>query len=346
MKAKSIVGVAGLVGLALCVAAPASFAQSAADYYKKKNVRITVGTGPGGGYDTYARMFAPYLQKRLGATVIVENRPGGSMMIGMQYVYQAAPDGLNLMLAPGEGAVLGTLMQLPGIRFDLTKYPVIARLNTAPRVLIVNPKLPYRTLEDILKAGKTVSMGFAGKTDGAADTATVLCHALKLSCRAIIGYASSKDFTLAAIRGEVDGTVITDDSASRFSKGGQLRPIAVTGRERSGLMPDVPTVFEAAKPDKEGAWWLDFRDDVRRLGRLLVTTPGTPADRLAYLREAVRDVSADAEVVAAFNAKNLPLQYAPGEEMEKIIKSLLGGQLSEARIKEIRYVIGEKYYKK
>lgn len=329
----------------LCSISAVALAQSEADFYKGKTVRLVVGTSTGGGYDLYARMLAPYLQQKLDATVIVENRPGGSHMVAMNYVYVGAPpDGLTLMLATGEGAVLGKLLGEPGIRFDLTNYPILGRINTAPRILIVNPKLPYNNIEDIRRSGKTLTLGFAGKTDGAADTASVLCHALKIPCKAIIGYPSSKEFTLAAVRGEVDGTVLTDDSAVRFSENGQLRAIVVTGREKSGLAPTVPTVFEATDVDADGAWWLDFRDDLRKLGRLMVTSPGTPPARLAFLTEVIRSIATDKKIADSFESRGMPLQYAPAEDMKKIIGDLLGGGMTEEKVAEIRYVITEKYH--
>lgn len=329
---------------ALALGASVARAETPAEFYKGKTVHFLVGTSPGGGYDAYARLLAPYMSKRLGANVVVENKPGGSHMVAMNAVWQATPDGLTIDIAPGEGAVLGKLLNEPGVRFDLTKFPIVARVNTAPRILIINPKLPYHSLADIRKSGKPLVMSFAGKTDGAADTASVFCYALKMQCKMVIGYPSSKEFTMAAVRGESDGTVLTEDSADRFSANGQLRPIVTTGREKSSLLPNVPTVFEAAKVDSEGAWWLDFRDDVRKLGRLIVTTPGTPPDRLAFLRTKVKEIENDPAVMKAFEAKNQPLRYAPPEEMAKTIARFLGGELSAEKLKEIDEIINKKYY--
>jgi tripartite-type tricarboxylate transporter receptor subunit TctC len=336
---------AAALAASIGVATHAAAAQGEADFYKGKTVRLVVGTSTGGGFDTYARMLQPHFEKKLGTTVIVENRPGGSHMVAMNYVYAGAkPDGLTLMLATGEGAALGTLLNEPGIRFDLTKYPILGRVNTAPRILIINPKLPYKTIDDVKKSGRTLILGFAGKTDGASDTGTVLCHALQILCKAVIGYPSSQEFTLAAIRGEVDGTVLTEDSAARFMQNGQLRALVVTGRERSPLAPDVPTILDGVKLEKEALWWLDFRDGLRKLGRLIVTTPGTPEARQTFLKAVVRDIATDPEIVAAFERRNMPLRYAPPEEMTAIIKTVLGGNLSKQRVEEIRHVIIEKYH--
>jgi tripartite-type tricarboxylate transporter receptor subunit TctC len=340
---RALAVVAALVAMPFIATIPVQ-AEAPAEFYRGKTVHITVGTSPGGGFDSYARLLAPYIQKKLGATVIVENRPGGSHMVAMNAVYQAAPDGLTFMMAPGEGAVLGKLLGEPGIRFDLNKYPIIARVNTAPRVLIINPKLPYKSLADIMASGKPLVLSFSGKTDGASDTATVFCYALKMACKMIIGYPSSKEFTLAAVRGESDGTVLAEDSAAHFSENDQLRSIVTTGRERSSLLPNVPSAFEAAKIDADGAWWLDFRDDVRKLGRLLMTTPGTPPERLAYLRASLKAIETDPETMKAFEDKGQPLTYGAPEEMAQIIAHILGGSLSADKVKEIANVITEKYY--
>jgi tripartite-type tricarboxylate transporter receptor subunit TctC len=266
------------------------------------------------------------------------------MMTAMNHVWGAAPDGLTMMLAPGEGAVFAKLTDDPALRFDLTKFPILARVNTAPRVLIVNPNGPYRTMTDFAHPAKPIFIGANGKTDGASDTSAVLCHALKIPCKIMIGYQSSKDFSLAAIRGEVDGTILVDDSASRYSEGNQLRPLAVISRERAPLMPDVPTVFEELKLDEEAAWWIDFREDLRKIGRLLVTPPGMDAARLAYLRDVSRKVLNDPEAVAEFAQRNQPALYGEPEEMAKLVKRALDGSIGADRLRELKFVITEKYY--
>jgi tripartite-type tricarboxylate transporter receptor subunit TctC len=267
-------------------------------------------------------MLAPYLEKKLGATVIVESRPGAGMMTAMNHVAIAPPDGLTLLLAPGEGAVLAKLVDDTALRFDLEKYGLLARVNTAPRVLIVNPKTPYNTVDDLLKQTKPLQIGANGKTDAASDTSAVFCHALKIQCKITIGYKSSNDFSLAAIRGEVDGTILVEDSSSRYAQGGQLRGVVVTARERSRLMPDVPTVYESAKLEAEALWWLDFREDVRKIGRLLIVPPGMAPERLAFLRRVTREVLTDPEAVKDFADKQQPALYGDPEEISKIIRNV------------------------
>ena len=321
-------------------------AETAAEFYRGKTVRLVNGGAPGSGYDLYSRMLAPWLEKKLGATVVVESRPGAGMMIAMNHTWIAPPDGLTLMLAPGEGAILAKLTDEPGVRFDLTKFPIIARVNTAPRVLIVNPKLPWQTFADVMKAGRPLQIGANGKTDAVADTSAILCHAMKMACKITIGYPSSKEFAYAAITGEVDATILVDDSSARYSEGGQLRALVITAREHSALMPKVPTIFEAVpdKMDAEAAWWLDFREDIRKVGRLLIVPPNTQTDRLDYLRKVTREILTDPVALAEFEKMNQPGLFGEPDEMAKIITRVLGGGLTPERLKEVKFVISEKYY--
>ena len=339
--ARTISGLA-LMALSGSLTLGAARADENLDFYKGKVVRLVNGGSAGSGYDLYSRMLAPYFEKKLGATVIVEARPGAGMMIAMNHVAVAPADGLTIMLAPGEGALLAKLVDDPALRFDLAKYGILARVNTAPRVLIVNPKAPYNTVADLLQQTKPLQIGANGKTDAASDTSAIFCHALKLQCKITIGYKSSRDFALAAIRGEVEGTILVEDSSARYAQGGQLRGVVVTARERSRLMPDVPTVYEATKLDKEATWWLDFREDVRKIGRLLVVPPDMPPARLAFLRKVSKEILTDPEALKDFAAKQQPALYGEPDEMHKIIQNVTN--LPPERRKEVKHVIMEKYY--
>jgi tripartite-type tricarboxylate transporter receptor subunit TctC len=338
---------ARLLALIVAFAPAVGLAQeSPADFYRGKTVRLVNGGAAGSGFDLYSRMLAPYLEKKLGATVVVESRPGAGMLIAMNHTWTSPPDGLTLMLAPGEGAILARLTDEPGVRFDLTKFPIVARVNTAPRVLIVNPKLPWQTFGDMLTWHKPIQIGANGKTDAASDTSAVMCHAMKIACKITIGYPSSKDFAHAVVTGEMDGTILVEDSSARYAEGGQLRPLVVMSRERSSLMPNVPTIFEAApaRMDAEATWWIDFREDLRKIGRLLIVPPNTQADRLAHLRKVVREILTDPVALADFEKKQQPALYGEPDEMAALLERLVGSGLSAQRAKEVKYVITEKYY--
>jgi tripartite-type tricarboxylate transporter receptor subunit TctC len=329
--------------LGLLLSSPSAQADETSDFYKGKVVRLVNGGAAGSGYDLYSRMLAPWLERKLGATIIVESRPGAGMMIAMNHVAIQPPDGLTLMLAPGEGAVLAKLTDDEAIRFDLTKLGLLARVNTAPRVLIVYPKSEYFTASDLLQQTKPLQIGANGKTDGASDTSAVMCQALGIQCRITIGYKSSADFALAATRGEVDGTVLAEDSAVRYAQGGQLRGVLVTSRERSKLMPDVPTIFESLHLDQEQQWWLDFREDLRKIGRLLITPPGVDGDKLSFLRRISKEILTDPNALIEFERQQQPALFGEPEEIGKLMERSLVS-LSDERRQQVKQVIVQKYY--
>jgi tripartite-type tricarboxylate transporter receptor subunit TctC len=169
---------------------------------------------------------------------------------------------------------------------------------------------------------------------------------MKIPCKITIGYPSSKDFAHAVETGEMDGTVLVEDSSARYADGGQLRALVVTSREKSQLLPKAPTIFEAApeRIDAEAAWWLDFREDVRKIGRLLITPPNTPADKLDYLRDVVRQILTDPVALADFEKKQQPALYGEPKEMAALLQRLVGDGLTPERQKEVKFVITEKYY--
>jgi tripartite-type tricarboxylate transporter receptor subunit TctC len=336
---------AAIVVLSMMLAGFASArAETPQEFYKGKLVRLVNGGAAGSGYDLYSRMLAPWFEQKLGAKVIVEARPGAGMMTAMNHVWTQPPDGLTLMLAPGEGALLGQLAGNTGIRFRLSEFPILARVNTAPRLLIIHPKLPYRTMADIVGSGRPFQFGANGKTDGTADTAVFVCHALNIPCKITIGYKSSVDFALAAVRGEVDGTILVEDSSERYAQGDQLRAIATMSRETSKLFPGVPSIFEALPLTKEQQEWLDFRDDIRKIGRLLIVPPGMDAEKLAFLRRIARDVLTDPQALESFEKIKQPALYGPPEAIGEIIGRYAVEKISPERRKQIEFIIMEKYY--
>jgi tripartite-type tricarboxylate transporter receptor subunit TctC len=337
-------GLFAAAGMSLLALAEGARADAAADFFKGKTMRLVNGGAAGSGYDLYSRMLAPWLEKKLGVTVVVESRPGAGMMTAMNHTWIQPADGLTIMLAPGEGAVLSKLVDDQSLRFDVAKYSMIARVNTAPRVMIVYPKGPIHSMADILKLGKPLQIGSNGKVDGVSDTTAIFCHAFNLPCKIVIGYKSSADFSLAAIRGEVDGTILVEDSAARYAQGGQLRAVMTMGRERSRIMPEAPSLFEATKVSDEQAWWLDFREDVRKIGRLLIGPPNMEPARLALLRKVAKDILTDPEALKEFEAKQQPALYGDPQEMTALVNRILGEGLSAARKAEIKHVIMDKYY--
>lgn len=151
-----------VAGLLLGFAASTSIGvaqESEQAFFSGKTVRFVVGFGPDGGYDAYARMLAPYLSKNLGATVIVENRPGAGGLVVLNGVYSAAGDGLTMMIVNGTGAAFSQLTEQQGALYDLGKLGYLATLTAPPSTWMVGPHFQVRTVQEAVTTQSGPALG-------------------------------------------------------------------------------------------------------------------------------------------------------------------------------------------
>ena len=314
----------------ICAAAPPIRAQeSEAAFFKGKTVRLIVGYGAGGGYDIYARMIAPYIAQALGTTVVVENQPGAGGISALDNLVVAPPDGLQMMIVNGTGAVLGQLISQPGVRYDLAKIGHLGTVSASPWVWLVAPNSPIKTPQDAINAHKQMMWSASGPIDGLSDGAAFTCEALALDCRIVIGYPGSNEAALAVGKGEMDAIYVSDTSANNYVKAGQGRAVATMGRKKSRFFPDTPTIFEALKLTPDQEWLFDFRATVEDLGRILVVPPDLPPARLAYLQAAVKKALSD------------PALIAEGERTERYVDYLDAEPTREAALKVVEAISPE-----
>ena len=321
--------------------APAS-AQDAASFYKGKTVKIIVGFGPGGGYDAYARFIAPQLEKAIGATVIVENQPGAGSLTSLNRLYTATPDGLQMTLANGTAAGLGQVLGQDNARYDLAKFEYYGIVSASPWLWLVRPDSEIKTPQDAQKLNRPITWAGSGPTDGLSDGGAVTCEALQLKCKLIIGYKGSSDAALSVFRGETDSVFVSDTSANNYVSSGQARAVANMSRDRSQFFKDLPTIFEMVKLSDEQAFWIDFRGALDQLGRVLLTTPGVPADRVAYMRGKIKEVLTEPTFVAEMNKKDRYVDYIDADVAKKTAISLVGDITPERR-ERIAHVLTKKY---
>ena len=339
------------VMLAAALIAGSGLGASAQDFdgskfYDGKTIKWIVGGGPGGGFDKYARLIGPKVEAATGATVVVEYRPEGGGMTAISQVAASSASGMTIMMINGVPAALGQITEAPAIRFKLQDLTVLGRVAAEPWVLLVSKDSGYKTLQDLIDAsrsGKTLSFSGLGRTDGLTDTAAVACEALSLNCKLVIGYKGSHDSALAAIRGDVTGFAVSDRSAKDFSSDGTLVPLAVIGRSRSTLLPDVPTIFEAVDVPADKEFWIDFRGRIVEIGRALITASDTPDDQVAYLRKMFDGILTNPDFIKEAEGLGLPISYASGADVQATIKEVFDG-LPEDRLKAVRNVLLTKYF--
>src|SRR6185436_9017872 len=144
-----------VLSLAVCwtvSVSPGQAQEAEKAFYAGKTVRMVVGSGTGGGYDIFSRLIAPYLAKELGSTVIVENQPGAGGLIALNRLYVVPPDGLQISLTNGSGAVFAQLTGDPAARYDLSKFTYLATVGAPPGLWLVGPNSPVKEVQQAVDA--------------------------------------------------------------------------------------------------------------------------------------------------------------------------------------------------
>lgn len=321
-------------------------AQNPEDYYKGNTVKIVVGFNPGGGYDEYARMIAPELEKRIGATVVVENQPGGGGLLALNRLAQSGDD-KTIMLVSGESAALAQLTDRPGTRFDLSKLTWLGRAVVDTRMAMWSAENPERTFEEALATMKSEGSrwGATGLTDSVSDATAAMAEALNLTSdelSIVLGYDGTSAIALAVVRGEVDGVVVSSTSALNYVGDDAMVPLATLDRERDSLFPDTPTIFEVGNLDEEGERWIDFRSNITTLGRALVMHGDVNSQRAEFLEDHLEGILTDEEFLQKAEEMNRPVSYLPAAEQYELVQSIFDG-LSNERKAEIKTVLTEKF---
>src|SRR5262249_5417188 len=150
---------------------------------------------------------------RLNATIIPTNETGAGGLVAMNRTLTANPDGLTILLIGGETLVTAQLFNQPGVNYDVRKQVWLAPRGNEDKGVLPRPKSPYSSLADMQKADRPVLWAGSGKTDGNTDFSAILAHAIGMKTKLIIGYKGSADMNLAIQNGEVDGRVVSDESA-------------------------------------------------------------------------------------------------------------------------------------
>ena len=238
---------------ALCVLGGEAFAQS----YPAKTVRFVVPFAPGGSTDIIGRTVAQKLTEMWGQTVIVDNRPGGSTVIGTDIVAKSPPDGHTLLVTPAPFTIVPSLIaKLP---YDPTRdFEPITLINTTPLVVVVHPGVPARSVKELIALAKSkpgsLNYGSSG-AGGSNHLAGELFNAMAGVKTVHIPYKGNAPALTDLLGGHVDLVYNGLTSALPFIKTGKLRALAVTSLNRSGALPDVQTLDEAGLKGFQAVAW-------------------------------------------------------------------------------------------
>lgn len=306
------------LGLAVLTAATgAAQAQDGAAFYNGKTVNYIVATKPGGGYDTYGRLVAEYMQKHLsGSTFVVRNMPGAGHLIGANAIYAAKPDGLTLGTF-NTGLIYNQIVGNEGIKFDLNKFSWVGKAAADPRVFMVAAQTPIKSWSDLVTGKEPVNFSTAGPGSASYVETVILTKTLNLPIKMQTGYNGADDL-LAMRRGEIAGTIASRSSVEPFVKNGYGRMIAQIG----GSQKDIPQLKTLVKSES-GRDLLALIESQSEISRLTAASPGVPAPQLKALRDAYRKAMEDKELQARAEKLGLPVEPAYGEEIAKMVASAL-----------------------
>ena len=279
--------------------------------YPSKPVRWIVPTGPGSAVDVNARRVTPKLAEALGQPVIVENRPGANSMIGAREAARSAPDGYTLYQAVVNNAINDALAPDPCCVLN-DKLVAVTRLYTTPLVMVTHPGVPAATLKEYVALAKDKPNTLTYASGGAGAITQMVGELLKLTAKIQVREIPYKaigaelpDLT----GGHVSTAFLSPVVIADHVRSGKLHGIAVAGRERLSILPDVPTMAEAGYPI-EGYGWNG-----------IFVPAGTPAPIIARLQQEISKVLADKDIQE--DAQRLGTQ-AGGEKPEEFAEFVRG----------------------
>jgi tripartite-type tricarboxylate transporter receptor subunit TctC len=291
----------------LLVSAPA-----AAQRYPTGPIRLVVPFPPGGTADPVARAVAQKLTQQMGQQVIVDNRSGGSTIIGTEIVAKAPPDGHTLLSAPFSFSANPSLFaKLP---YDpLKDFVPITFLGATPIVLIVHPSFPARSVKELIALAKAkpgdINYGSAG--NGTSNhLAAELFNQLAGIKLTHVPYKGAGPATVALVSGEVVVGFPALPSAAPHIKNGRARPLAVASRSRARAMPDLLTMAEAGVPGGELEAWHGIMAPV-----------GTPPAIIARLSAETQKALKDPEITKLFDAMGFETGGGSPEDFARFIRS-------------------------
>ena len=291
------------LGIVLLAALAAKAAQ--AQSYPARPVKMVVPFSAGGPADNYARFLAQRLQESLGQSFVVDNKPGAGSVIGTDFVSKATPDGYTLLVMSNTQTVNESL--IPNKPYALMRdFVGVAPINYSDLVLVAHPGSGISSIADLIKRAKADpdKLNYASSGPGTPyHMAGELFKSMAKVSITHVPYKGSAGARTDVLGGQVEMMFDAVTTMADQAKAGKVRALATTGRQRSDVMPDVPTVAEAGVPGYEATIWLG-----------VMAPKGTPKAIVDKLNEAISQIVAQGDVKQAWSKQGaVPLLMNPAQ---------------------------------
>jgi len=297
-------------GLLVC----ALFVGAAAQDYPSKPVMFIVPYAPGGGTETMARLLGRRLEQRLGKPFVIDNRPGAGTSIGATFVAKSAPDGHTLLLATSTTMAINVSIY-KHLSYDPVKDLVpVALFSDIPFVLVVNPSLPVRSVEDLVALAKRTPGGLSYASNGHGGAGHLYAELLRSMSGIGMTHVPYKGLAPAfndVVAGHVPLMFGDFGTALPLVRSGKVRALGVTTAQRVAAAPEIPPLSEAGLPGYVASSW-----------QMVVAPAALPAPILDKLNGELRAILGEPDIAKDFAERGLvPVVSPPPDELRRYVQS-------------------------
>jgi tripartite-type tricarboxylate transporter receptor subunit TctC len=310
-----------LVGL-MAIIVPLRPASGQSNFYDGKTVTLLIGA-KSGSLEIAAQIVAHHLGKYLPGkpAVILQHMPGAAHLLATNNVFNVAkPDGLTI-LAANPNVAIAQLSQIEQVRFDVRKFHWLGSSGADGVALSIRPDLPYKTFDELRKADRELVAGTTGPGSNAHDFPLLLKEFAGLKVKLVSGYPSNSDVLLAIERKEVDSWSALATTIKLAAERGAVRPL-VRGRVAVAGFENLP-IDEDLTTSALGKSLMAIKSIPQAIGRAFAVAPGTPADRLALLRDALAKAIKDPEFNAEAKKAKIDMHFISPEQVLKDFNALM-----------------------
>jgi len=285
----------------------------AQESYPSRPIRLIVSFTPGGGADLTARTVGQGMSETLRQPVVVENRPGANGLVGTAAVVKSAPDGYTLLLT--DRGALGVNPSLyKSLPYDpLRDFQYVGIVTSAPYVLVVDPRLPAKSLNELARLAKEKPGKINYASFGVASMAQLNIEALKARLGidlTHVPYKGAGPAVQGVVAGEAGLTIASPAAVLGFVRDGRLRALAIGAQGRSPLLPEVPTLAEAGGDD----------DTLVPTYFAFALPAGTPRPIVERLHQAMKGALATPELAQRLGAAGLEPTGGTGEALLELVR--------------------------
>jgi tripartite-type tricarboxylate transporter receptor subunit TctC len=299
-------------------------AQSIADHFRGKTIRILVPSSPGGDRGLYPTVFAPFFGKHIpgNPAVVPVFMPGAGGSTAINNLYNvAAPDGLTIA-TPLVAVATAQAVGEESVKYDATKFNWIGRISDATRVLLMSSKVDAKTVPEL--RGREVIAGASGRTSETYLMPAFMNKVFGTKFKIVSGYQSAGKRNLAIENGELQAAITTWNDVRTYHldwirEGGIMRLVVQIALKKHPELPNLPLLLDYTNNQADRDL-IDFMSASSQIGQPYATSPGVPAPIVEALRRAFDATMKDPAFIEKMQAAKIEYNPITGEEMAKIIE--------------------------